>query len=185
MQTILPKYFIHSEYKSFLRQLTSYGFYKKTESTRIGTHCYINIETNIDVQSIMRLKKKKSEKKCRKSIQSPSKKNKHQIKTALQPTLLQMQAYQKVISTCNNNGDTPMLNCSGNQQIQEQYCHEHNISSLLDIENLESRVYCNEEKKLIVDGLLCEGLSSDDIIHSYHVITCARTKNLTLNLSIP
>ena len=96
-----------------------------------------------------------------------------------------MQAYQKVISTCNNNGDTPMLNCSGNQQIQEQYCHEHNISSLLDIENLESRVYCNEEKKLIVDGLLCEGLSSDDIIHSYHVITCARTKNLTLNLSIP
>ena len=70
MGKILPKYFRHSEYKSFLRQLTSYGFYRKMEKTDVETQYYINIETSNDMQSILRLKVNSITIMCRQFISS-------------------------------------------------------------------------------------------------------------------
>ena len=55
MVSILPKYYRHAEYKSFLRQLTSYGFYRG-DVGGIETQRYVNADTTSDVRSILRLK---------------------------------------------------------------------------------------------------------------------------------
>ena len=53
--TIVPKYFGHSKYQSFCRQLTSYGFHRIFDKNE-ETHCYAHNDTTDDVHSILKIK---------------------------------------------------------------------------------------------------------------------------------
>ena len=53
--TIVPKYFGHSKYQSFCRQLTSYGFHRISDKNE-ETHCYVHNDTTNDVHSILKIK---------------------------------------------------------------------------------------------------------------------------------
>lgn len=58
---ILPNYYGHAKFTSFLRQLTSYGFSRILNNTKSRLPldcCYKNEETTKDVNSLLKLKKK-------------------------------------------------------------------------------------------------------------------------------
>lgn len=104
-----------------------------------------------------------------KKSKSLSKKNDSKIKTSLQPTLQQIQSYQNIISSTSINVTAPILNKMKSQQSQGMNQLEQ-ISSLLDVDNLENRVYCSSDRKLMIDGLSYHDKSGEEIIHSYYIL---------------
>lgn len=83
---ILPNYYGHAKFTSFLRQLTSYGFSRILNNTKSRLPldcCYKNEETTKDVNSLLKLKKKTApnpsakrmlslqKKKSKKSVSAP------------------------------------------------------------------------------------------------------------------
>ena len=85
-----------------------------------------------------------------------------------QPMLQQAQSYQNTMSTNNNNVTTRVIDMIASQHSQKD--HLKQVSSLLDVDNLENRVYCSSDRRLMIDGLLYHNVSSEDIIHSYYIL---------------
>jgi len=180
--TIVPKYFDHSKYQSFCRQLTSYGFYRISDKHE-ETHCYVHNDTTNDVHSILKIKRRQCGKRQKKQNIKKST-NSSNLSKNINPRPVveepQQPMHNETISEsrrckklCSTTFDSEHFNRFSSKE-KNNIVTQNELSnspeqcplSLLDIDNLENRVYCNVDKKLMVLGLN----QCSEVFNSYCVI---------------
>jgi len=179
LEKILPNYYRHSKISSFRRQLTSYGFL----SIDGEPYIYANDDTTEDINSILSLKRKK--KSPRSNNVGLSKRHSNKEKKDTEPIakrrkteklVKQNEKFSKTQISSNIESSEVSLTQLGKRNA---FIHLKNNQSILDLDDLENRVYCVGNK------LVVAGIKMNESMNVYHVAATSEKKtNLATDGSI-